>query len=368
MAPDLPGVNGFSTLGRFLARIRYSVFVILLFVVVVLHTGARWPWTPDEEFLAVARNWPGGSGWDTSIGWLAPARLGISGELGWSMLWIAVIAGSIVVSVICARWTMGDPYARVFLLAIAASSIPFRLTGWIGFYDGLFLSGVLLSAVLGPRLWWIGAVMLAAANPEMGVVAGLAALLVGFGLRSPLVMRRGTGALGLSVLLIALVTIARLLGDAPGVESRLQLLSANSVTSVTSNIGWWPLTVATMFAGAWLVVVVVIVTPARIRGKCLVALGLVVIPLAFTLVTLDGTRVAVASSSLAFVLGVREWRRSAQESLDAQGPPVGVFPLMAILLILAVFTPAVSVLPYSPSADFYPPWAVISQLREVVAL
>jgi hypothetical protein len=41
---------------------------------------------------------------------------------------------------------------------------------------------------------------------------------------------------------------------------------------------------------------------------------------------------------------------------------------MAILLILAVFTPAVSVLPYSPSADFYPPWAVISQLREVVAL
>lgn len=367
MAPEVPGIAGLSALGRSIARVRYSVFVLGVLLVVVLHTGARWPWTPDAEFLAVARNWPGGSGWDSSLGWLAPARVGITGGIGWSALWIGVIAVSVVVTVVRARRAMGDPYARVFLLAIAASSIPFRLTGWIGFYDGLFLSGVLLIAVLGRRSWWIGAVMVASANPEMGAVAGLAATLVGLGLQSAHVTRRGAGALGLSAVFIVLVSLARLLGDAPGTESRLQLLFANAANSFASNIGWLPLTVASMFAGAWIVVIAVVLTPSRVSQRLMVFLGLIVIPLLFTLITLDGTRVAVASSSLAFVLASREWLHRSRESSDAQGRSTALYPIMALLLILALLTPAVSVLPYSPSADFYPPWAVLSQVRDAVA-
>ena len=363
---DLPGVAGLSALGGYLVRVRYSVFVAGLLLILVFHTGARWPWTPDAEFLAVARNWPAGSGWDSSIGWLAPARVGISGEIGWILLWTSIITASTVVTVVSARRTMGNPYARVFLLAVAASSIPVRLTGWIGFYDGLFLSGVLLVAVLGSRLWWIGAVMIAGANPEMGVCAGLAGLLVGRGLQSTLVTRRSVGVLGLSVLVTLLVSLARLVSDAPGSESRLKLLLVNVADSFTSNIEWWPLTVSSMFAGAWIIVIVVTLTPSRVARRWLVFVGLVVIPLMFTLITLDGTRVAVASSSLAFVLAVRDWLCTSRESLRIQSSPVILFPVIGLLLVLALLTPAVSVLPYSPTADFYPPWAVLTQMRDAV--
>ncbi len=368
MESDLPGISRISAIGRYLANVPYVLFGLGLLLLVLLHTGLRWPWTPDAEFLAVAQNWPAGSGWDSSIGWIGPARLGITGGSSWALLWISLIAASLTITFICARRTMGDPYARIFLLAVAASSIPFRLTGWIGFYDGLFLSGALLAVVLKGRLWWGGAIMIATANPEMGVIAGLSALLTGVGLQSSLVVRRGTGVLGMSALLLVFVSVTRLAANTPASESRLALLHRNLDESFTLNIGWWPLTIATMFAGGWIIVFTMIMTPALAMRRWLVLIGLVVFPLIFTLFTLDGSRVAVVSSSLAFVLAVREWLHRVRTSSVAQNPPAVLFPLMVLLSILALLTPAVSVLPYSPTADFYPPWDVLAQLREALAL
>ncbi len=40
MVADLPGVAGLSALGGYLVRLRYSVFVAGMLLILVLHTGA----------------------------------------------------------------------------------------------------------------------------------------------------------------------------------------------------------------------------------------------------------------------------------------------------------------------------------------
>lgn len=340
---------------------------MLLGILLLLHTGARWPWSPDAEFVSVVTGWPIGSSWDTSVGWLAPAWLGITGSVEWAAVWVGVVLVSLVVTITRARVVLGDLGARVFLLAIAASALPSRLSGWLGFYDSLLISGALLVTVLGPRTWWIGAVLLASANPEMGLVGGICALLVGLGLKEHWVTLRGIGVTVTSALIIAVVSVIRVTSSAGGGPSRFELLLTNTSRALNLNLSWLPLTVATMFAGAWLLVALIVLSPAQTSRRWLALAGLVVLPVAFTLVTLDGSRVAIGTSVLAFLMGTRVWleRNPATRPGTAPGPVNEV--LVAGLTLLALLVPAISILAYSPQADFYPPWEFIAQIRAALA-
>lgn len=368
METEVPGLSALQAAGRFLLRIPLWLFVVLLALLVTLHTGLRWPWNPDTEFLAVAAGWPSGSSWDTSIGWLTPAWLGFDGPLDWPVVWAGVILVSLIVTITRARALLGDIGGRLFLLVIAASAIPYRLSGWLGFYDGLLISGALLVVVLGPRTWWIGAVLLASANPEMGLVGGAAALLVGLGLQARWVVIRGAGVIVASTLIIVIVTLVRITSSPSGGPSRFELLFTNAQRALTVNLSWLPLTVATMFAGAWLLVVLITLSPRRTSLRLLTLAGLVVLPLCFTLVTLDGSRVAIGTSVLAFLLGTRVWiERTPSTQYGSLPGPVNE-TLIAGLAFLALLVPAISILAYSPQADFYPPWQFIAQIRAVLGL
>lgn len=367
MDTEIPGLSGLQALGRFLLRIPYWVYVTLLALLLFLHTGFRWPWHPDAEFLSVVSGWPSGSSWDTSVGWLTPAWLGFDGSLEWPAVWAGVILISLAVTITRARSLLGNVGGRLFLLAIAASAIPFRLSGWLGFYDVLLIAGALLITVLGPRTWWIGAVLLASANPEMGLVGGAAALLVGRGLKARWVTIRGVGVVVTSTLIIVTVSLIRLTSSPGGGPSRFELLFTNAQRALTVNLSWLPLIVATMFAGAWLLVVLITLTPGRTSLRLLTLSGLVVLPLFFTLVTLDGSRVAIGTSVLAFLLGTRVWiERNPATQPGVRPGPVNE-TLIAGLAFLALLVPAVSILAYSPQADFYPPWEFIAQIREALA-
>jgi hypothetical protein len=366
MGTEIPGLSAFQTIGQFLIRLPYWLFVALLTTLVLLHTGFRWPWHPDAEFLSVASGWPLGSSWDTSIGWLAPAWLGFTGSSEWVAIWVGITLISLAVTVTRARGLLGNVGARIFLLAIAASPIPYRLSGWLGFYDGLLLSGALLVAALGPRTWWIGAVLLSSANPEMGLIGGAAAALVGSGMKARWVTIRGLGVMVASSLLIAAVSVVRFTSSPVGGPGRFELLITNAPRALLLNLSWLPLTVATMFGGAWLLVVLVLLSPRRTSKRLLTCIGLVVLPLCFTLVTLDGSRVAIGTSVLAFLLGTRVWlERNPVTCPGASSGPANE-TLVAGLAFLALLVPAISILAYSPQADFYPPWEFVAQIRQVL--
>lgn len=362
----MPGLSALERAGYWLSRIQYWTFAGLIGLAVMLHVGFRWPWSPDAPFLGVVDAWPGGSGWDTSVGWLAPAWLGLARGPLWAIFWLTVLIAVVATVAIRAKVVLPDPYSRVLLLCLAASAIPMRLSGWIGFYDELFLVGALLLALLGPRTWWIGAVITATANAEMAFVAGAATLFVGYGMRQRWVTVRGLAVMISASLVMAFVLIIRLVGEHGSGEDRLSLFIRNATRSLTLNFEWFPITTASMYLGTWIVVVLIVLTPDTTRRRLAIATGLVLLPLLFTILTLDGSRVAVCVSSVPLVLAIRTW---LDRWASTQSPPnreAGLNIAIATLMVLAVLTPAVSVLAYSPSADWVAPWGGVTQLRDAL--
>jgi len=359
-----PGITAVDRLGRWFATIPYGLFAIGLLSLALLRTGFRWPWEPDGPFLQVVNAWPSGSGWDSSVGWLAVARLGLAASPWWELFWIGVMVAGILVVIRRCRVVLGDPWARLFLAVVVSSGIVARLTGWIGFYDQLFLLGALLVALLGPRTWWLAAIAMVSANPEMAVVAGVSAVVAGVGLQSRRTVFRGAVLAGVSLFSIGILALARL-GLSPGeTEDRTSLFFSNAAKSLSLHFEWFPLLASSMFMGAWLMVLLILLSPSQVWRRIVVLAGLVLLPLLFTMVTLDGTRVAVGASSVALLLGLREWldgwARSTKEPLQGMHFTV----LLALMVGLACVFPAISVLSYSPEADWIGPWRGVVQLKD----
>lgn len=355
-----PSLAVFARFGTWLTAIPYWLLIALLVTATTLHAGFRVVWHPDLPYEMAAANWPSTNDtWASSIGWLViPSRLGLVGSPLWDWLWVGLLVLTVVVVAVCARRLLPEPTARLFVVVIAASAIPVQLLWSLGRYDELLLVGVLLLAVLGQRTWWIGALLIGLANPEMGIAAGIAGLLVGIGLRSRVVLVRSGGAVAASIIAGIVVVVARHLDGGADTGSRASALGKNLAWSVGINLQWLPMTLSTMYLTAWLVVIVAVFRPRRAAARWWLAAGLVGVPMILTIITLDGTRVAVGTSSVAFVLLLREWLVDTADG-KAGFQLKDVPTIIGVLAATALLVPAASVFVYDPAAAFLPPWEVL---------
>ena len=360
------GLAAWSRLGSRLLDIPYPLFVALATSLVFIHTGFRLPWQPDDDYFMVTTSWPGGSSWDSSILWsVVPERIGLTKPIVWNITW----SGLALATVITVAWRTAALVPRGtqrhFLLTILASGVPLLLASRLGFYDIPFLLGVVIVALFPPRWWIIGVVIVAGSNAEMGIVAGLCALLVGlaFGVRS-IVVRSLMTVIASFVPLVLLTTTQALSGGVPS-GSRIALLRTNAISSFTSNLPWLPLLISTLYLGAWIIVLLMITSLPGPLGRVYLVSGLVVVPLAFSLVTLDGTRVAVASASLGFLFATHTWF-SARKRVEILEKDSTVASLGVIaLLVLALLPSAVSVFVPMSWEGFFAPWESWYQLLQI---
>ena len=351
------GLRPWLALGAWLQKLPYLLFAVGLGGLILLHTGFRLPWLPDADYFMVATNWPSGSTWDSSILWiLVPQVMGITTPLAWSLLWVSLALITMVFVAYNARKTLPRETQRLFLLTVAASGIPFLLVSRLGFYDIPFMLGVAIAALAGRRWWICGPVIIALTNAEMGLVTGIAGTLAAIALRDATGKRRSLAVFVFSILGTAAVFLFQTGGNAPVGANRATLLLENVAASLSSNLIWFPLIAATLYLGSWIVVLLVVGSAETWRSGLLLILALVVLPLVSAIVTLDGTRVAVGTSSVAFLLATRAWfERDQLNEVMRTNPQVQQLAL-SLLSILLLFSPAVSVFAPNIGEGVYPPW------------
>jgi hypothetical protein len=222
-------------------------------------------------------------------------------------LWLTVAVAGFLLITFAIRRRFSDLAGRIIITGIAASAIPLSIVSQVGLYDELFLFGAVLFAVLGPRLWIIGSMMMAAANPELGAVAAIGVVAVGFANEDLRVMIRGLTTLVLSLALVAGVWVTKVALGVPMQTSRLGLLEGNALRSLQANAEWLPLTLASLFLGSWILVILMCATPTHALRRFSMCVGLIAIPVTAMLLTLDGSRVGVAVAAPALVVALVNW-------------------------------------------------------------
>jgi len=352
------GLERIGRIGRQVLSLPWWIFYCSTGLAVILHVGFRNPWQPDTPFLTVVDRWPVGSSWDSSVAWILPARLGSWYVTHWEMFWVLTLIASWVLLGWLLPRTIPAPNNRLFILGLAASGVPVVLLTSIGMYDQLFLTGALVASLATNRLWVAGALIMATSNPEMGVVAASAALLVGWGIQDSRAVRRSVVIMLTSSAVMVVVSVARHLAGVDASESRLLYFPANAIRSLTLNVPWTPTTIATMYLGAWLLVCLICFgVEGRLRTIAVV-LGLAVLPCLAAFTTLDGTRVGVVTSSLPFLIALRTWCMRWR-------PPdtIAAAPYLSVALIcLLLLVPSLQILPYAAESSLIPPWSGFERL------
>lgn len=353
LSPWLRLLNAFDCL---LQRCPAWVLVTLLPVLAFIHSGFDQQF-PNNGIEASTLTYPeplaaseASSYGVRTIAW----ALGITTDASFLRLTILLVFGSLWIIGIFSLRMFGRRVALVVLVIIAVGPIGTSLTNNLGRADVLVIAGGLVLGLFGRgvAIGVIGAVLMACGNPEQGLVASLCFLLVALALRSATLTKTAWVALSTS---LACAGIAIAILHHLGRESRLDYLVRNLRQSLSYFLQALPLE---LYAGFGLSVVFILITLTALtwaRALTLV-LGVILIPLAFTAITLDQTRVLVAVSA-ASVAAVLRW--SVPRCLLALDD-YGLHASSTVLVICAVLLPPVAVaypgtvrLPYRTPVELF---------------
>jgi len=239
---------------------------------------------------------------------------------------------------------------------VFASGIPVVITSRLGTYDIPFILGTVLTVMLPRRLWLMGPIFVATSNAEMGLVAGLCLVLIGLATNRGDARKRGAFVMSTSLIMLVMIILLQGMQGRSFDQSRLALLPSNLSSALAGNLPWLPLIVSTMYFGAWFVVLLMAGAELPLLKRVSLVSGLVLIPLLTALFTLDGTRVAVSVSGMAFLFAMKDWFNHPSVvgllEHDTAWPPL----VLSALAVLTLATPAVSVFVPVLGEGFYPPW------------
>ena len=263
----------------------------------------------------------------------------MAGVLIWRVL---PARAAIVVSVITALGPIGE-----------------TLLGAIGRNDVVMICGALILGLAGRRVWIgvLAGIVMSAGNPEQAIVTSLAFVLVAFALRTPGIVRGALSSLvasGISYLAL-LVWMKHM-----GYESRIDALGTYVRQSLTYFLQAAPLSLYAAF-GLGAVFIAITCTVLWWRRALFLVVGIVVIPMFFTAITLDQTRITVALSA-AGIAALLVWSvPRCLSALQNRGFAYGAAALVIISILLpsiAVSYPGQIILPYKTGVEqFFNPSA-----------
>lgn len=345
-------------LGDWLRDLSFPRFTLLILTIEVLRLGLHWQRDPVLGYQEWAATWPSGSSWDTSPIWVLWSRVGFTDSLTWPVSWIVLVVVTLVTIAFLGHRYLTSWQARFLVLTVLASGIPLRLMEGVGHYDILFLLASISIAFPKKFIWITAAIIGGFANAEVAVIAGVGVILAALAFHNRTNVAKGLTFAASGALVALGVRIAtELLGTEAG--GRTAVFMEGVIPSLVGNLGWLPLILATGYLGAWFVVLFVIADMPGTRQILLLVSALVIVPVAMTLVTLDGTRVFVVTSAAALVLTIQTWvsKLPTTRKLDGRSsfsPSVG----LAITFSVFVLVPEVSVFVLDPEVRLAP-WELL---------
>jgi hypothetical protein len=228
------------------------------------------------------------------------------------------------------------------ILAVLASGIPPTLSYEIGFYDVLTLLGAGAIAVSRrPWLVAVGAVVLSGSNPPLALVSAISFAILSAG--EPFRGLRQKALITLTICLLGWLAVNLWL-HAAGTSSESSQLFTNLGYSFRSFLDAAPLDVSSWYGGAWLLVVITIVSPMAWRTRCIVVGALIVVPGLGSVATLDGTRVFVCAAALPALAALWTYAEATTAGLRSASAVDGlraeITTWVGLLALTAPFVPA----------------------------
>lgn len=323
-------------LGSRLARLPLPWFCALAVGIAFV----RWGGTIGPVFTGLFRDaayrFPEPNGWlGSSLGVILLMKgLGYPGDLAWERGGL-VVYGLVVLGLLL--WTTRTgAWQRVAILLLVASPGFGMLTNLTGHYDYFTLLGSLAVALSRTkRAITAGACVAVLGNPEQVLVSALCLTVLGLSFPSARIRAAIMGGIAT----IWLCFLALLYGGASGrldTGGHYHLLA----TALRRFLADWPLAIWAFLGPLWLVLLVTLLAMRRSVLPALV--GVVGIPAAASIVTIDGTRVFVAIScaSLAFLIH-EVWRTRWATEVPSN-------EVLGATFLLLILSPAVHLFPGAP--------------------
>ena len=349
-----------------LADLGAPTFVVVVAALAVLRSGIRtWVEQPTLD-LVTAFPHPVADWRANSVpGVVLAAAAGADDVDGWVRIHALAVLATVVVAVVCvvAGFAPGAP-RRVAAVWLSVGSVPAVLLQKVGSYDPFVVCGALL--VVLPRrrsLALVGGLLLGWTSPEqaaLGLVSA-AVVLVALGCEgrtdlavavrrarsSPLAGCLAVAAVGVVVARASVVAWFRV-ADVT-VPGRGDVLTELAPESIRRAVGAGGTGVFTWLGLGWALVALVLLV-GRWRARPALALlgGLVLLPAAATILTLDGTRV-FAMVSLPAILVLLGWvgeRATGPEPTLVRRATVAVLAVSLVVPALVTDTQGVAAFPF----------------------
>lgn len=351
----------FTRLEAWLLAIPSAVWITLLPLLAVIHCGYElsMPYAGVKNFTETYPTPLSGSDSGSygvrTIAWL----LRINEPDSFTRLCVLITCATLWIAGVLIWRVLPKRSAIAVSVLVALGPIGETLFGAIGRSDALVLLGALVLGVVGRNIWigLLAGLIMVAGNPEQAVAASLAFVLVAFVLRTQGIVRAAVSSLVISG---ASYFVMLALFQHLGYKSRTDALGPNIRQSLSFFLQAAPISFYAAFGLAF-VFVVIACTVLWWRRALLLMCGIVIIPMLFTAITLDQTRITVALSC-AGIAAVLVWAvPKSLAALDAMGFGSSMSVLTAIAVLLpsiAVSYPGEIILPYKTGVEqFFNPAA-----------
>jgi hypothetical protein len=220
-------------------------------------------------------------------------------------------------------------------------------------YDRITLLGAILIAA--SRSWWgilVGAIIFASGNSEVAIVGSLCLLLLSLAPSFKSARRKALitfcVASATSLIILLLKSRSSLEG-----ESRWSELGLHAVESFKLHSPGIPLLIFSFYAGAWILCLWAISRSVSNWERFVVLTSLVLIPGLVCLITLDGTRVFLATAALPFLLTVicltqrQDLVNCAPDETGVRNEATASWgPMIGLSFLFFVLTPSLFIGPY----------------------
>lgn len=261
--------------------------------------------------------------------WLLVARLlQVPNRLVFEILTFCVTVGILCLIAILLFRRLPRTPALVAFAAVALAQLGLVLVSQFGHADQFVILGAALLVLSGDRswaVWTLGALLIALGNPGQSVVAAAALLLMSFVKGFAEYRIRSVIALGIGLSWLVADTLVTQANQADAIDD---WLGPSLFASLVSG----PLRIYGMYGALWILVIVFALGASR-KQAMLIALSMVVMPLVFVLITGDGTRVGVGTTSLVLLALIV---KAAAPVVTWIEQSLGAFPLVLVVVTLTV--------------------------------
>jgi hypothetical protein len=327
---------------RWSCEVPAATFFLMLSMLTVLRCGWQ-KYEAIDPLLEFARSFPAPSNSykaNSVLGVALAALVGATKRTPWWRLHGLVTLALTAVTLYLVVKSLGDRASRRHMgILLFSSSAPVVALQLVGHYDVFTLFGATLlglgTSVAGAA---VGGLVVGASNGEQGLVMAACALLVAFALR--LGQRRRLAAFAAACLLARVGVLYWLQAYGVSASGRGALLGENLRRALHGFLHDGTTAIYSWHGPLWVVVALAIwahrSAPARMAS---LAAGLIAIPAAAAVTSLDGTRVFVCCVWPSLCLLTREW--SAGEASWTRELPrekIAGFVLLAIPVLPAYLT------------------------------